>query len=143
MDVKYDKWVGRYVISAVCDDWLHPRILLAVSATDSVTGFWNLYSVPADNAGTSWKCANGRRGYPDYTQVSTALGLWGGGWKGAGADCDMTCGCATTLLDRGSVSVSQYLVRGRCVLRLACAPPAQLAAATADPLGNRLHCCTP
>ena len=69
MSAAYDKWVGRFMISAICDDWRNPKILLAVSASDSVTGYWNLYSVPAENQPTTWKCANGRRGYPDYSQV--------------------------------------------------------------------------
>ena len=47
--VAYDKWVGRYMISAICDDLLEPKILLAVSVVDSVTDYWSLYSVPARN----------------------------------------------------------------------------------------------
>jgi hypothetical protein len=47
--VAYDKWVGRYMISAICDDVEFPYVLLAVSAVDSVTDYWNLYAVPATN----------------------------------------------------------------------------------------------
>jgi hypothetical protein len=65
----YDKRVGRYLVSAICDDWLDPRIVLAVSASDSVTGYWNLYSAPADNVPTSWKCSNGERALPDFSQL--------------------------------------------------------------------------
>lgn len=67
--VAYDKWVGRYLISAICDDYLNPKILLAVSSADTVTAYWNLYSVPADNLPTTWSCSNGRRAWPDYSQV--------------------------------------------------------------------------
>ena len=31
------------MISAICDDYLKPRILLGVSSADSVTDYWNLY----------------------------------------------------------------------------------------------------
>jgi len=67
--VAYDKWVGRYMITAICDDTLFPRVLLAVSAVDSVTDYWNLYAAPAENELTSWQCANGERAVPDYAQV--------------------------------------------------------------------------
>lgn len=78
----YDKWVGRYLIAAICDDWLRPRVVLAVSATDSVTGYWNLYSAPAEHQGSSWKCSNGLRAWPDYAQARPGgwaeWELWGG-----------------------------------------------------------------
>jgi hypothetical protein len=67
--VAYDKWVGRYMISAICNDVLRPRILLAVSTVDSVTDYWTQYAVSADNTDTSWDCANGKRAFPDYSQV--------------------------------------------------------------------------
>ncbi|KAI8465911.1 MAG: hypothetical protein J3K34DRAFT_524975 [Monoraphidium minutum] len=77
--VAYDKWVGRYMISAICADWLNPRILLGVSTVDSVTDYWTLYSAPADNEPTSWRCANGKRAYPDYSQARGGrfCNLWG------------------------------------------------------------------
>ena len=70
--VAYDKWVGRYMISAICNDVLKPRILLAVSTVDSVTDYWTLYAVTADNSATSWDCANGFRAFPDYSQARRA-----------------------------------------------------------------------
>lgn len=47
--VAYDKWVGRYLVSAICDDTQLPRVLLAVSAVDSVTDYWSMFSAPAEN----------------------------------------------------------------------------------------------
>jgi hypothetical protein len=58
--VAYDKWVGRYMIAAICDDTQFPRVLLAVSTSDSVTDYWNLYSAPAENEVTGKD--RGRRG---------------------------------------------------------------------------------
>ena len=65
----YDKWVGRYLVAAICDDYLSPKVLLAVSTSGAATGYWALYSVPADNAPTSWRCANGARAWPDYAKL--------------------------------------------------------------------------
>jgi hypothetical protein len=82
----YDKFVGRYLMTAVCDDYLNPRILLAVSSLDGITDYWSLYSVPADNQPTTWKCSNGRRAYPDYTQVRLFGSCWGSGFLQAQKD---------------------------------------------------------
>jgi hypothetical protein len=37
------------MITAICDDTAFPKVLLAVSSSDSVTDYWNLYSAPATN----------------------------------------------------------------------------------------------
>lgn len=66
----FDKAVGRFIVTAICGDFLRPRILLATSTSESVVGFWNLYSAPADNIPTSWDCPDPTTwGYPDYAQV--------------------------------------------------------------------------
>jgi hypothetical protein len=84
--VAYDKWVGRYLISAICDDYLAPKVLLAVSTSDSVTGYWALYSAPADNQPTSWKCPNGLRAWPDYSQARGGGQSWAAARNPAGRE---------------------------------------------------------
>ena len=69
----FDKQAGRFLIAAVCGDYQLPRVVLAVSGGGGVTGAWNLYSAPADNIPTSWKCPDPTTwGYPDYAQVRLA-----------------------------------------------------------------------
>lgn len=96
----YDRWVGRYLVAAICDDYLSPKVLLAVSTSGAATGYWALYSAPADNAPTSWRCANGARAWPDYAKL---------GYNRDGVFVTWTAVCREGVADAGQVQAGAML----------------------------------